>query len=1525
MMNTRRLSSLLGAARGITLAILSLLAPASASAVGNVVISQVYGGGGGTGYYKYDYVELYNRTDVAVTLTGWSIQYASTSGSFSSVYALPAGTVIPAGGYFLVQVSSAGSSGLPLPVAADLTTAVINMSQASGKVALANIATALGAVSSLPDSRIVDFVGFGTANLGEGGTTVNGGVALNNLQGGVRKMAGYQDTDNNNLDFTVLTPPVPRNSKVGKARFFASNLLPPTNGVYISPPAGTWAYANGCIISNFVERLFTGSVPPPPPGSPIPPTFISTAEFELSLNNGLTWQAVSVPNVGTTVQLGSNSTVGGYVVYTNAMTSLTIAGGSLPSGMLIRQNPGTNSPGQMRVQTIPGGYMVSSFFDVFTQISTDYGSTWQSATNGPTHLEAKPDPALVAAATAPRTVMPMPNGQFLCSPQLYQNGCVIKDTKHKLFTGWMEPPVFGYTNTHTFSSQLDFLFSYDGGATFMSVRVPTTMTFKIANVRGFQNQATYETEVTQFEVLGGDLPTGVRLRVSPTHLNAGGICMTAGGGGGGAGGGAAISSFFDIFTEISTDGGSTWQSATNGPTHMELQRIAFANLFPNNLFPALTGEYISPQQWWAYYANGIVITNPLLHYFTAAIRPPSPGGSLYHTFGAQIECDLSQDGGLSFTLASAPATVTVQITARTGDDGTTVYYDTEMTQMDIGGGGLPSGVQIRESPTKTSLGRTTSSAVSGGNGGYQTDSFFDIFTEVTTDYGQTWQPTMAGPATDTLKPSGPGLAALNITCPTNMTVTTANSGGMVVNYAPLVSGTCPPFTINCVPPSGSTFPIGNTVVNCVAQDSCGNSTNCSFSIIVVPQTLSITCPSNITVRAASPAGAVATYTVTASGGCPPITVIGSPPSGSTFPIGVTTVNCTAIDKCGQQANCSFTVTVLRQLQKRFYTQNLLPPTNGLYVPPAPGVVPFPGGIILSNLAHRVFSAGAVPPPALGTSVTHSFTSQVEMAVSFDGGLIWQSCVVSNALTQIYLINNGSDSGDTLYGAQMLQLNVSGGTLPAGVMIRESPTLASAGETRIQTTPGGYMIDSFFDVWLEISTDSGVSWVPATAPLRLELKPDPQLIAAAPAPRTVFPMPNGQFVGQRQAYANGIILQDIRHTLFTGWMEPPVFGGSQTHTFDSQHDFMLSTDGGNTFSAARAPATMTLTVSNVRGFQGRTTYNTEVLQLDVAGGDLPAGVLIRESPTKASKGGWSMLAGGGGGGAGGGAAISSFFDIFTEVSTDSGGTWAPGTNGPAHLELQRISPAYTFTNNLIPALTGQWYCPRVWSAYFANGIVITNLIHRQFTSAITPPLPGFTTSHTYGSTEDFCISYDGGLSYTHTTAPATIGWQITGRLGDDGVTEYYDMDWTQLSVAGGGLPSNVQIRESPTKASLGRITSSAASGGNYQTDSFFDVYTEVSTDGGLSWYPTVAGPATMTLRPDVMVIPATPVTITGIVPVTYGYSVNYAGGSGSQFILLTSPTITAPMLVWTPLRTNATSPGFFFVAPTTNAFYRVQSR
>lgn len=81
-----------------------------------VVISQVYGGGGNSGAtFRSDFVELHNIGSTTVSLDGWSVQYASAAGSSWQVTPL-AGSV-PAGGYYLVKQAdgSGGSVALPTP------------------------------------------------------------------------------------------------------------------------------------------------------------------------------------------------------------------------------------------------------------------------------------------------------------------------------------------------------------------------------------------------------------------------------------------------------------------------------------------------------------------------------------------------------------------------------------------------------------------------------------------------------------------------------------------------------------------------------------------------------------------------------------------------------------------------------------------------------------------------------------------------------------------------------------------------------------------------------------------------------------------------------------------------------------------------------------------------------------------------------------------------------------------------------------------------------------------------------------------------------------------------------------------------------------------------------------------------------------------------------------------------------------------------------------------------------------------
>ncbi len=169
----------------------------------NIVISQVYGGGGNSGaILKNDFIELYNLGSTAVNVTGWSVQYASASGTTWSKTTL-AGSIQP-GRYYLIQeaAGSGGSVNLPTPDA----TGTIAMSATGAKVALVNNSITLTGSCPLGGS-VVDFVGYDGANCSETAPT----PTLSNTTAALRKGNGAVDTDNNSADF-VVGAPNPRNS-----------------------------------------------------------------------------------------------------------------------------------------------------------------------------------------------------------------------------------------------------------------------------------------------------------------------------------------------------------------------------------------------------------------------------------------------------------------------------------------------------------------------------------------------------------------------------------------------------------------------------------------------------------------------------------------------------------------------------------------------------------------------------------------------------------------------------------------------------------------------------------------------------------------------------------------------------------------------------------------------------------------------------------------------------------------------------------------------------------------------------------------------------------------------------------------------------------------------------------------------------------------------------------------------------------------------------------------------------------------
>lgn len=135
----------------------------------------------------------------------------------------------------------------------------------------------------------------------------------------------------------------------------------------------------------------------------------------------------------------------------------------------------------------------------------------------------------------------------------------------------------------------------------------------------------------------------------------------------------------------------------------------------------------------------------------------------------------------------------------------------------------------------------------------------------------------------------------------------------IVSADPVVSWTATatdvidgPLPVVCSPASGSTFAAGITTVRCQATDFSANTTFGSFTVTVTGGAPILTLPDDITVEATSPTGTAVTYTVTATEGG---VVSCSPASGFLFPLGSTTVNCTATNAAGSTSG-SFTVTVI---------------------------------------------------------------------------------------------------------------------------------------------------------------------------------------------------------------------------------------------------------------------------------------------------------------------------------------------------------------------------------------------------------------------------------------------------------------------------------------------------------------------------------------------------------------------------------------------------------------------------------------
>lgn len=83
-----------------------------------------------------------------------------------------------------------------------------------------------------------------------------------------------------------------------------------------------------------------------------------------------------------------------------------------------------------------------------------------------------------------------------------------------------------------------------------------------------------------------------------------------------------------------------------------------------------------------------------------------------------------------------------------------------------------------------------------------------------------------------------------IQCPGDLVLleNPTDSGQAMLNYTvPVATDQCaPPPAVSCTPPPGTSLPLGDTVVTCVATDAAGNTNACAFQVRVVPRIITVT-------------------------------------------------------------------------------------------------------------------------------------------------------------------------------------------------------------------------------------------------------------------------------------------------------------------------------------------------------------------------------------------------------------------------------------------------------------------------------------------------------------------------------------------------------------------------------------------------------------------------------------------------------------------------------------------------------------
>jgi hypothetical protein len=248
--------------------------------------------------------------------------------------------------------------------------------------------------------------------------------------------------------------------------------------------------------------------------------------------------------------------------------------------------------------------------------------------------------------------------------------------------------------------------------------------------------------------------------------------------------------------------------------------------------------------------------------------------------------------------------------------------------------------------------------------------------------------------------------SIQIQCPTDIVVDSCTN--IQEFYTPAVTDTgCgTSWTLVCTPPSGAYFAPGITTVNCTATDTCGASNSCSFTVSVLFVTnsvancgtncLQVEGPGDMTVTTCSNC-AVIYFGAYVSDCCTgTVTTTYNPPSGSCFPLGVTPLQVSTVDTCGNTNYCIFYINVI---QEDTNTPVITSYPPAVYICEANGCGAMPDDTSLVQATAGANISQSIPPGTIlysDTVVTFSAANACGYATNCTVPVVLQDCTTNTS-------------------------------------------------------------------------------------------------------------------------------------------------------------------------------------------------------------------------------------------------------------------------------------------------------------------------------------------------------------------------------------------------------------------------------------------------------------------------------------------------------------------------------------------------